>query len=42
MRTFLDHSQQGGKYSAQIASHEGELRKKENFVCQESVSLSSL
>ena len=28
MRTFLDNFQQGGKYSAQIASHQAELKRK--------------
>ena len=32
MHTFLDNFQQGGKYSAQIASHQAELRKEEKFT----------
>ena len=28
MHTFLDNFHQGGKYSAQIASHQAELRRK--------------
>ena len=32
MHTFLDHFQQGGKYSAQIASHQAELRREEKIV----------
>ena len=31
MHTFLDNFQQGGKYSAQIASHQAELRREENL-----------
>ena len=27
MHTFLDNFEQGGKYSAQIASHQAELRR---------------
>ena len=32
MHTFLDNFHQGGKYSVQIASHQAELRRKENFI----------
>ena len=32
MHTFLDNFHKGGKYSAQIASHQAELRKEENFI----------
>ena len=32
MHTFLDNFYQGGKYSAQIASHQAELRRKEKFT----------
>ena len=32
MHTFLDNFQQGGKYSAQIASHQAELRREEKFT----------
>ena len=31
MHTFLDNFQQGGKYSAQIASHQAELRREEKL-----------
>ena len=31
MHTFLDNSHQGGKYSAQIASHQAELRREEKM-----------
>ena len=42
MHTFLDKFQQGGKYSAQIASHRAELRRKETFTDQKSLNISSL
>ena len=32
MHTFLDNFHQGGKYSAQIASHQAELRREENLL----------
>ena len=32
MHTFLDNFHQVGKYSAQIASHQAELRKEENLL----------
>ena len=34
MHTFLDNFHQGGKYSAQIASHKAELRREEKFIDQ--------
>ena len=34
MHTFLDNFEQGGKYSAQIASHQAELRREEKFTDQ--------
>ena len=34
MHTFLDNFHQGGKYSAQIASHQAELRREEKFTDQ--------
>ena len=34
MHTFLDNFHQGGKYSAQIASQQAELRREENFTDQ--------
>ena len=34
MHTFMDNFQQGGKYSAQIASHQAELRREEKFTDQ--------
>ena len=30
MHTFLDNFHQGGKYSAQIANHQAELRREKN------------
>ena len=34
MHTFLDNFHQGGKYSAQIDSHQAELRRKEKLIDQ--------
>ena len=42
MHTFLDKFHQGGKYSAQIASHQAELRREEKFTDQKSLNISSL
>ena len=42
MHTFLDKFHQGGKYSAQIASHQAELRVEEKFTDQKSLNISSL
>ena len=42
MHTFLDNFQQGGKYSAQISSHQVELRREENLVDQKSLSIFAL
>ena len=42
MHTFLDNFQQGGKYSAQIAIHQAELRREEKFTDQKSLNISSL
>ena len=42
MHTFLDKFHQGGKYSAQIASHQAELRIEETFTHQKSLNISSL
>ena len=42
MHTFLDNFEEGGKYSAQIASHQAELRRKEKFTDQKSLNISSL
>ena len=32
MHTFMDNFHQGGKYSAQIASHQAELRREKTFI----------
>ena len=42
MHIFLDNFHQGEKYSDQIASHQAELRRKENVTDQKSLSISSL
>ena len=42
MHTFLDNFNQGGKYSAQIAIHQAELRREEKFTDQKSLNISSL
>ena len=38
----MDNFQQGGEYSAQIASHQVELRIEENFTDQKCLNISSL
>ena len=42
MHTFLDNFHQGGKYSAQISSHQAELRREEKCTDQKSLNISSL
>ena len=42
MHIFLDKFNQGGKYTAHIASHQAELIREENFIDQKSLSVSSL
>ena len=42
MHTFLDNFHQGGKYSAQIARHQAELRREQTFTDQKSLNISSL
>ena len=42
MHTFLDNFHQGGKYSAQIAIHQTELRREEKLTDQKSLNISSL
>ena len=42
MHTFLDNFEEGGKYSAQIASHQAELRREEKSPDQKSLKISSL
>ena len=42
MHTFLDNFHQGGKYSAQITSHQAELSREEKFTDQKLLNISSL
>ena len=42
MHTFLNNFHQGGRYSAQIYSHQAELRREETFTDQKYLSISSL
>ena len=42
MHTFQDNFQQSGKYSAQLASHQAELRIEENYPDQKCFNISSL
>ena len=42
MYTFMDNFHQGGKYSAQIASHQAVLRREEKFTDQKLLKISSL
>ena len=42
MHTFLENFHQGGKYSAQIANHQAELRMEGKFTDQKYLSISSL
>ena len=42
MHIFLENFHQGGKYSAQIANHQGEFRTEGNFTDQKYLSISSL
>ena len=42
MQKALDNFHQGGKYSAEIASHQAELRREENFKDQKYLSISYL
>ena len=42
MHTFLDNFRQGGKYSAQIASHQAELKREEQFTDKKLLNISSL
>ena len=39
---LLDNFHKGGKYSAKIASYQAEIKIKENFTDQKSLSISSL
>ena len=42
MHTFLDNFHQSGKYSAQLASHQAELRREEKYTDQKCLNISSL
>ena len=42
MHTFLDNFHQSGKYSAQLACHQAELRREETFSDQKSLNISFL
>ena len=42
MHTFLDNFHQGGNYSAQIASHQAEVRREEKITDKKSLNISSL
>ena len=42
MHIFLDNFHQSGKYSAQLASHQAELRGEEKFTDQKYLNISSL
>ena len=42
MHTFMDNFHQGGRYSAQIASHQEQLRRESKFTDKKYVSISSL
>ena len=42
MHTILDNFQQIGKYSAQLASHQAELRREEKYPDQKCLNISSL
>ena len=42
MHTFLDNFHQSGKYSAQLASQQAELRREEKYPDQKNLNISSL
>ena len=42
MHTFLDNFQQSVRYSAQLASHQAELRREEKYPDQKFLNISSL
>ena len=42
MHILLDNFYQGGKYTAQIASHQAEIRGEEKITYQNSLSITSL
>ena len=39
MHTFMDNFHQGGKYSAQIASHQAELRREEKCTDKKELNI---
>ena len=39
MHTFMDNFLRGGKYLAQIASHQAEFKREENFTDQKSLNI---
>ena len=41
MHTFLDNFHQSGKYSAQLTSHQADLRREETFPDQKCLNISS-
>ena len=41
MHIFLDNFHQSGKYSDQVASHQAELRREEDFTGQNILNISS-
>ena len=42
MHTFMDNFHQSGKYSAQLVSHQAELRREETFPDHNILNISSL
>ena len=42
MHTFQDNFHKSGKYSAQLASHQAELRREEKYPDQKCLNISSL
>ena len=42
MHTFMDNFHKGEKYSAQIASHQAEIRRVEKITDRKSLNISSL
>ena len=42
MHTFLDNFHQSGNYSAQLVSHQAELRREEKYPYQKCLNISSL
>ena len=42
MHTFLDNFRKSGKYSAQLANHQAELRREENYPDQKCLNISSM